>query len=57
LGSTVGLTLLWLCVVTGGREVDVSLATVDESTLLGLESSSSVGSIDEFNVTETLGSA
>mgnify|MGYP001596329099 FL=1 len=60
LGITVGLgasvgAVLWCGVVTGSREVNVGLATVDESTLLGLEGSGGIGGVGELNVTETLG--
>jgi hypothetical protein len=62
LGVTVGLgagvgAVLWCGVVTGSGEVNVGLATIDESTLLGLEGSGGIGRVGELNVTETLGAA
>jgi hypothetical protein len=62
LGITVGLgagvgAVLWCGVVTGSGEVNIGLATIDESTLLGLEGSGGIGGVGELNVTETLGAA
>jgi hypothetical protein len=55
--GTLGGTLTWSGVVTRSGEVNVGLTTVDESTLLGLESLGGVGGVGELNVTETLGAA
>ena len=50
-------TLLWCSVVAGSREINISLTTVNQRTLLGLESSSGIRRIDKLNISETLGSS
>lgn len=62
LGVTVGLgagigTLLWRGVVTWCREVDIGLTTINQCTLLGLESGSGVGRVGKLDVSEALGAA
>jgi len=52
--STLIGTLLWCGVVTGSREVNVGLTTVNESTLLGLESGSGISRVGKLDVTEPL---
>jgi hypothetical protein len=57
LGSTLGGALPWRSVVTWSREVDVGLAAIDQSTLLGGKSLGGIGSVGKLDVTETLGAA
>jgi len=44
-------------VVTRGGEVDVGLTTIDQRSLLGLESSGGIDGVAEIDVTETLGAS
>lgn len=55
--STVVGALFWCSVVAGGREVNVGLTTVNESTLLGLQGSGGVSRVLELDVSETLGAS
>jgi hypothetical protein len=53
--STVVGTLLGRIVVAGGGEVNVGLTSIDQRSLLGLQSSSSIGGLVEVDVAEALG--
>ena len=55
-GTTLSL-VLGGGVVTRSGEVNICLTTIDQCTLLGLQSSGGISRVGKLNVTETLGSA
>jgi len=53
--STALSTLPWCGIVTWSRKVNIGLTTINERTLLGLESCGGIGRVGKLNVSETLG--